>query len=201
MVTSRLPRFERRQQLLTVARQVLASKGYHEATMADIADAAGVTKPVLYQHFTSKHALYQTLLVEIGDELRTRVVGAATASDGPKERVAAGITAFVEYVTSERDGFSIFYSGINRHDDDWATIMAEVEESLSEAVMALIDVPSVAPERRQVMARGIIGMAETSVRYALFDHDLDIDTSTLTGDIINMVWGGVRYIGVEEPRK
>lgn len=184
-----------------VARSVVADRGYHETTMADIAEEAGVTKPVLYQHFASKHDLYQTLLREIGDELRSRVVTAATTTDTPRERVTAGITAFVDYVAKEGDGFRILYSGINRHDDDWAMIMDDVEESMCDAVVALIDVPGLSEDRRRVIARAIIGLAETAVRYAWFDRNLAIDQATLTEDTINMVWGGVRYIGTDDPMR
>lgn len=199
MVSARLPRAERRRQLLSVARSVLATRGYHETTMADIAEAAGVTKPVLYQHFASKHDLYQTLLADIGHEMQTRVVSAAAATSSPRERVTAGITAFVDYVAAERDGFAIFFNGINRHDDDWSTIMAEVEESLCEAVVSLIDVDSVPIERRRVMARGIIGLAETTVRYAWFEQEAALPRAVLAEDIITMIWGGVRSIGTDEP--
>ena len=53
-VSTRLPAARRRRQLLEVALKVFAEQGYHDASMNDIAIAAGVTKPVLYQHFTSK---------------------------------------------------------------------------------------------------------------------------------------------------
>ena len=54
----RLPAAERRRQLLQTATEVFAVRGYHDSAMNDIADAAGVTKPVLYQHFESKRELY-----------------------------------------------------------------------------------------------------------------------------------------------
>ncbi len=177
---------------------MVAADGYHATTMADIAAAAGVTKPVLYQHFASKHDLYENLLQDIGSELQSRVVGAAAATTSPRERVTAGITAFVDYVEEERDGFTIFFSGINRTDDVWAVIMRDVEESLCNAIVALIDVATLPIERRRVVARGIIGLAEATVRYTWFDQDLPIAKATLTNDIINMVWGGVRSIGTDQ---
>ncbi len=197
-MTERLPRPERRKQLLDVARSVLAQQGYYDTTMAQIAEAAGVTKPVLYQHFDTKHDLYRTLLLDFGSELQARVTSAATTTDIPRDRVRAGIAAFVDFVAAEPDGCRIFYNGVNRHDPEWAAITYEVEESLCDAVVALIDVEGVSSPRRRVFARAIMGLAETSVRYAWFDRDLPIDQATLTNDITAMVWGGVRYIGVED---
>ena len=62
----RLPAEQRRSQLLEVAIEIFAERGFHATSMEDIAEAAGVTKPVLYQHFPSKHALYVELLEDTG---------------------------------------------------------------------------------------------------------------------------------------
>ena len=62
MAAARMPAAQRRTQLMDVAMRVFSREGYHGATMADVADAAGVTKPVLYQHFPSKRDLYLALL-------------------------------------------------------------------------------------------------------------------------------------------
>ena len=62
---SRLPAARRRRQLLDVALELFAARGYHTTSMNDIAEAAGVTKPVLYQHFRSKRELYLELLEDV----------------------------------------------------------------------------------------------------------------------------------------
>ena len=59
---NRLPRDERRGQLLIAASEVFVDRGYHAAGMDEIADRAGVSKPVLYQHFSSKVELYLAVL-------------------------------------------------------------------------------------------------------------------------------------------
>ena len=66
----RLPAAKRREQLLEVARCVLAQRGFYATTMAEIADSAGVTKPVLYQHFASKRDLYSAVLNDVGNRLQ-----------------------------------------------------------------------------------------------------------------------------------
>ena len=68
-MSSRLTATARREQLLDVALEVFARAGYHGTSMNDVAEAAGVTKPVLYQHFESKRELYQALLDEVGDRM------------------------------------------------------------------------------------------------------------------------------------
>ena len=66
---TRMPREERRASLLEAANEVFTSRGYHAAAMDDIAETAGVSKPVLYQHFPSKLDLYLALLDASCDSL------------------------------------------------------------------------------------------------------------------------------------
>ncbi|MGE3326101.1 MAG: TetR/AcrR family transcriptional regulator, partial [Acidimicrobiia bacterium] len=72
-MTVRLPAVERRDQLLRVALTMFSSKGFHSTSMNDVAEAAGVTKPVLYQHFASKRQLFKELLADEGDRLRNAI--------------------------------------------------------------------------------------------------------------------------------
>ena len=87
--SSRLPRHERRRQLLDAALEVFVSQGYHAAAMDDIAERAGVSKPVLYQHFPGKLELYLALLDESVGTLVETVGGALRSNADPKQRVAA----------------------------------------------------------------------------------------------------------------
>ena len=99
---TRLPRDQRRIQLLDAASEVFASKGYHAAAMDDIADAAGVSKPVLYQHFPSKLDLYLALLDQSCDRLVDVVQEALASTDDNADRVIATVAAFYEFVSSQR---------------------------------------------------------------------------------------------------
>src|SRR5262252_9601490 len=70
---NRLPKPARRRQLLAAAQEVFVAQGYHAAAMDDIAERAGVSKPVLYQHFPSKLDLYVALLDQHAQMLESRV--------------------------------------------------------------------------------------------------------------------------------
>src|SRR5207253_5880392 len=84
---SRLPRSARRQQLLAAAQQVFVAQGYHAAAMDDIAERAGVSKPVLYQHFPGKLELYLALLDTQAEALTAAVTGALASTDDNRERI------------------------------------------------------------------------------------------------------------------
>ena len=197
----RLPGPERRAQVLAVARRVLADRGFHGTTMTDIAEAAGVTKPVLYQHFSSKRDLYRTVLEDIGARLETAVIESAVAAPTPRARAEAGIAAFARFVEEDHDGFRLLFDGTNRPDEEWAVITRVAERSLANAVAALIDVPTADVQRRQVLAHGIIGLAESMMRQAKAAetaHSPDgagaYAQDQLVRDITALAWAGLRGI-------
>lgn len=197
-MSARLPGPERKRQLLAVARQVLAKNGYHETTMSEIAAAAGVTKPVLYQHYRSKRDLYRNVLEDVGARLESTVIEAAVHTNSPRERAEAGIRAYAEFVEEDLDGFRLLFSGANRQDPEWAALTSSVERSLARAIASLIDVPAIAPIRRQTMAYGVMGLAEAMMRYAKSGEAGHYPTERLSADITNLLWAGLRGIEADD---
>ncbi len=193
-MSGRLPGPERKRQLLAVARQVLAKNGYHETTMSEIAAAAGVTKPVLYQHYRSKRDLYRHVLEDVGARLESTVVQAAVDTNSPRERAESGIRAYAEFVEDDLDGFHLLFSGANRQDPEWAALTSSVERSLARAIASLIDIPAIAPMRRQTMAYGVMGLAEAMMRYAKSGEAGHYPTERLAADITQLLWAGLRGI-------
>ena len=188
----RLPAAQRREQLLQVSRCVLAKRGFYETTMADIADAAGVTKPVLYQHFASKRDLYSAVLHDIGDRLQQTVIAAAQSAQTPRQRVDAGFRAYAAFVEEDADGFQILFSGTSRQDGEWASITSEVEHSIAESIAQLIDVPAMGHAHRQALAHGIMGLAEAMMRYWQSGNVDGLDKDDLIEDLSALAWGGLR---------
>ncbi len=86
----RLTLDQRRIKILAAATRIFAHKGYDGASMSGIATAAGVTKPVLYDHFASKDALFETLLRSIRDDLlaKGQAIGRSSASEEHRFRAA-----------------------------------------------------------------------------------------------------------------
>ena len=97
---ARLPRPARRRQLLAAAQEIFVAQGYHAAAMDDIAERAGVSKPVLYQHFPGKLDLYLALLDQSCDTIVSAAAEALESTEDNKQRVAATMHAFYEYVAS-----------------------------------------------------------------------------------------------------
>src|SRR6476469_7249065 len=102
-----MPADQRRQQLFEVARERFAQQGFHATSMDEIAEAAGVTKPVLYQHFPSKRALYVELLDDTGRQLLGHLADATDRAATGRERVELGFRAYFTFAVSNRAAFRL----------------------------------------------------------------------------------------------
>ncbi|MHB8593490.1 MAG: TetR/AcrR family transcriptional regulator, partial [Acidimicrobiales bacterium] len=107
--TKRLPADVRRRQLLEVALGSFAKQGFKATTMDDIAGAAGVTKPLLYQHFASKRALYLELVDTVAQSLLEAIGKAVAAAEGPRQQVEGGFAAYFHLVVSQADAFNLLF--------------------------------------------------------------------------------------------
>lgn len=100
----RLPRTARRKQLLSAAQEVFVAHGYHAAAMDDIALAAGVSKPVLYQHFPGKLELYLALLDVQAESLTAALADALAATEDNQQRVHGVLSAYFDSMDGGEDG-------------------------------------------------------------------------------------------------
>ncbi|MCU1453032.1 MAG: putative TetR family transcriptional regulator [Acidimicrobiales bacterium] len=193
MSERRLPAHERRRQLLDVAVGVFAAGGYHGSSMNQVAEAAGVTKPVLYQHFPSKRALYRDLVEDVGSRLEDAITKATAAAEGPRQQVEAGFRTYFAWVGNNRASFTVLFGGATRADDDFAATALRVESTIADAIAALIAVEGLDGEGRRVLAHGLVGIAESTSRHWL-THDLDLDPEVLATQAAELAWAGLRGI-------
>src|SRR3546814_17606241 len=110
----RLPAARRRSQLLEVALEVFGERGFHTTSMNDVAVAAGVTKPVLYQHFRSKRDLYREVLNDVGALLLVEITKATAAATTPHAPVEIGFRAFFRLLAAQQAAFRVAFGGGNR---------------------------------------------------------------------------------------
>lgn len=193
IVSTRLSAAERREQLLTVALKVFAQRGYHSTSMNDVADAAGVTKPVLYQHFASKRALYTATLEAVGDSMIAALQGATKSSPSGKEQTASGMVAYFRWVANDPDGFSLLFGGGTRRDEEFAAVAQKVEKAAAELIAPLIEAGVDAGYQRMV-AHALIGMSEGVVRH-LISSGQPIDPDTVGEQLASLAWAGLRAVG------
>jgi AcrR family transcriptional regulator len=189
----RLPAAERREQLLRTAVGVFADRGYHATSMNDVAEAAGVTKPVLYQHFSSKRDLFIELLTDIGNELRETIAKATADAAGPRQQIEQGFRAYFSFVGSSTDAFRVLFGSGARRDPEFASFARAVEESIAEAIAELIVVEGEPVAQRLLLAHSIVGMTEAASRYWLA-HDREPEVDQLATQLSQLAWSGMRGI-------
>jgi AcrR family transcriptional regulator len=189
---ARLPAAARRRQLLDVALGQFADRGFSGVSMDQVAEAAGVTKPVLYQHFASKRALYLELVADVADRLEDEVVKATADAASPRQQVEAGFRAYFRFVTEHRDAFRLLFTADSRRDLDLTEAVVRVEETFAGTIAALIEVEGLSVEDRLLLARGIVGIAEVTSRHSLVDPAPDPDA--LAHRVANLAWAGLRGI-------
>ncbi len=166
--TSRLPRGARRLQLLRAAQDVFVAQGFHAAAMDDIADRAGVSKPVLYQHFPGKRELYLALLEEHVSELAERVGEAMGGTDDNRQRVDGAVQAYFEFIDAEGEAFRLVFESDLRNDADVRAIVDRGTQVCVEAIAEVIASETGAdPERALMLAAGLTGLSETAARWWL----------------------------------
>ena len=191
-MSTRLPARERRQQLLDVALDVFSGTGFHETTMDDIAAAAGVTKPVLYQHFTSKRSLYLHLVDDVGQRMARAITVRTSNTDSPRKQVESGVAAYFDFVADNRAAFLLLFEGADRSDADVAEAVNRIEDSMAELVAPLI-AAGIEADQQRALAYGIVGAAEAAGR-AWATGKLTIDASHLAVEIAELAWSGLRGI-------
>lgn len=166
MGTNRLPAAKRRQQLAYVAIETFARKGFDATSMDEIAEAAGVTKPVLYQHFKSKRALFLELLDYVGGELLEAIAKATATAAGPRQQVECGFSAYFRFVDQHASAFRMMFASGAQGDSEFAAEVRRVESTIAHAVASMIDA-DIDPAHREVLGRAVVGLAEGTSRYWL----------------------------------
>jgi AcrR family transcriptional regulator len=188
---SRLPRPARRRQLLGAAQEVFVAQGYHAAAMDDIADRAGVSKPVLYQHFPGKLELYLALLDESADELVAIVREALSSTTDNSERVPATFRAFFDYVGTSGEAFRLVFESDLSNEPAVRNRLERTMRECAEMVSQFIrEDAGVGDAAARLLGVALVGMAQVSSRYWL-STDGAIDKDVAEDLLSRLAWRGI----------
>jgi AcrR family transcriptional regulator len=190
---SRLSADARREQLLEVAIDAFAKSGYHSTSMNDVAAAAGVTKPVLYQHFDSKRALYIALLDDVGDRITSAVLEATKNTDSGKETTRLGFVAYFTWVAEHPREFQLLFGSNDRTDVEFTAMTRKLESSLAEAIAPLITA-GIDAQHQRTLALGLIALA-IGVSQHLIAEGKRFNPETIAEQVFQFAWAGLRSVG------
>ena len=212
----RLTAGERRQQLFAVALRLFAERGYRATTMDDVAEAAGVTKPLLYQHFSSKRALYLELVDSVAQDLLEAINEATSTAEGPRQQVERGFAAYFHMVVTHEAAFRLLYGRNDDGDEELGDALRRVEDAIALAIDPLI-AAGLEPEHRRFLAYAVVGMAEGASRQWVAaraeraaggedaggedaggedvgGEDPAVETRRMAGQLADLAWAGLRSV-------
>jgi AcrR family transcriptional regulator len=187
----RLSRSARRAQLLLAARDVFSAQGYHAAAMDDIAERAGVSKPVLYQHFPGKLELYRALLTTYADELVQRVRGALSTSGDNGDRVHASVAAYFDFVAGEGGAFRLIFESDLRSEPEAAGVVEQAQERCIDAIAEAVTTDAgIDWARARVLAVGLVGLSRLGAQHWL-KSDRTVPRDEAVALLSALAWRGI----------
>jgi AcrR family transcriptional regulator len=164
----RLPRGARRAVLLEAAQNVFVANGYHSAAMDDIAERAGVSKPVLYQHFPGKLDLYLALVNTHVDVLVMTLRDALASTNDNKSRIRAAVAAYFDFVDREDQAFRLVFESDLRNEPAVREAVERSERTCAEEIAAVISSDAgLDKDQATLIAVGMIGLCQIAARYWL----------------------------------
>ena len=192
---TRMPRQARRKQLLGAAQEVFVAHGYHSAAMDDIAERAGVSKPVLYQHFPGKLDLYLALIDELALDLVAKVRRALESTTDNRQRVAASFAAYFDFVDgdgSSREGaFRLVFESDLKSEP---AVRERVERMTQECVDAIAETiahdTGFRAEEALLLSVGLAGLAEVGARWWLTSQDR-LPKERAVELLVGLSWRGI----------
>lgn len=189
---ARLPRSARRAQLLSAAQEVFVEHGYHSAAMDEIADRAGVSKPVLYQHFPGKLDLYLAILDQHTGELLGDVRVALESTTDNKQRVAATIDAYFRFVDRDDAPFRLVFESDLTNDPGVRERVERVELLCAQAIAGVIEEDTgLSRAEAELLGMGLTGMAQVTARYWIGNNG-SIPRDAAAALIAQLSWRGIR---------
>jgi AcrR family transcriptional regulator len=186
--TRHVPRAVRSEQMLAVAGEVFAERGFHAASMDEIAERADISKPMLYAYFDSKDGLYSAYMDRVGAELLEAMDAVVDPDLEPGDQVLASMTAFLGFVEDHRQGWAVLQRELAAGGGAVAVDVARVRGAIVRRMAALL-AATVAPELADALAHGFVGAGESLAAWWL-DHP-EADRAEVAARIMEVGWVGV----------
>jgi AcrR family transcriptional regulator len=192
----RMPAPLRREAILVAAEEVFARRGYHGAALEDIAQVAGISKALIYEHFASKRELHASLVNAHVEEIFQRLQASAAADRPGEERLRGGIDAFLSFVEEHREAWRALFR--DAADPEVGDVIERVQAQATAVIAALIAAdPDAPPEAAHAieMHAALLSGAVQSLANWWHDHQ-DVPRATLVERTMDFCWVGIDRLRV-----
>jgi len=197
-VRRRMSRADRASQLLEVAERLIATHGVLATSMDDVADAAGVTKPIVYDHFGSKDGLLCALIARAGSELYEHTNTAVADAGTPLEALERGIRAYFETL-DRRDG--VWWALLDATAAVSPATLAELDQIRARQSGFITDLIAVEfgddRARASIYAQAVVGACER-LAAARAEHPRRLTVDAVTRHLVELLWCGFEALQAGE---
>jgi len=184
---------ERRAQLLDVGRHLFAQKGFEAVSVEEIAAKAGVSKPVVYEHFGGKEGLYA---VVVDREMNTLLnsISAALTAGGARELLEQAGMALFDYIDTCPDGFRILVrdSPVSQQSGTFASLIIDVAAQVEHLLAAEFTAHKLSTKLAPMYSQMLVGMVALTGQWWL-----DVrkpKKEEVVAHLVNLAWNGLEHM-------
>jgi AcrR family transcriptional regulator len=193
---TRMTASERREAILAAAMAVFGERGYHGASIDEIAQAAGISKALIYEHFASKKELHASLLDRYAGELFARLEANAATGTGGEQRLRGGMEAFFGFVEEHREAFRVLLRDLN--DAEVVEALAGVQEQAVGVIAALMaadpdGAPAAADRDVEMLAAQLSGAVQSLANW--WGEHRDVPRAVVVERAMQFAWTGLERLG------
>jgi AcrR family transcriptional regulator len=184
---------ERREQLLDVGRTLFANKGFDGTSVEEIADKAGVSKPVVYEHFGGKEGLYAVVVDREVRRLLDRIT-ASLRGNHPRELLEQAAGALLEYVERETDGFRILVrdSPVASSSGTFASMISDIATQVEHVLAGEFKSRGYDPKLAGLYSQALVGMVALTGQWWLDARKPKRDE--VAAHLVNLAWNGLSHL-------
>ncbi len=189
---------ERREQLLLISRELFAERGFEGASVEEIAARAGVSKPVVYEHFGGKEGAYAVVVDREVRMLHDSIRGALTTPDaGSRELLERGALALLTYIDQSPDGFRILNrdSSLQGPGGSFASILSDLAAQVEDILAAEFSRLALDPQFAGLYAQALVGLVAMTGQQWL--ENRQPDRLVVARHLINLAWNGMAHLKAE----
>ncbi len=181
---------QRREQLLDVGRHLFAERGFEGASIEEVAARAGVSKPVVYEHFGGKEGLFAVVVDREMQSLLERVTSALTG-DHPRELLEQAALAWLSYIESNSDGFRILLrdSPVPSSAGNFSSLIGDIASQVEHILAAEFKSRGLDPKLAGLYSQALVGMVALSGQWWLEARKPKKDE--VAAHLINLAWNGL----------
>jgi AcrR family transcriptional regulator len=188
---SRMTGKERREQLIVIGRKLFADRGFEATTVEEIASRAGVSKPVVYEHFGGKEGLYAVVVDREIRSLLDAITGALTTGAHARVLLEQAALALLDYIENSTDGFRILVrdSPTGQATGSFASLISDVASQVEHMLAAEFKRQKLDPKAAPIYAQMLVGMVALTGQWWLDSRKFK--KADVAAHLVNLAWNGL----------